>query len=193
LDEKALKARALACLAQREHSRSELRRKLLTSARNHASRCGDADASGDEATARIDTVLDWLEANSYLSQQRFVESRVRVRGERFGTHRIRLELAQHGLTLPAETGSALLSSEFSRAFAIWARRFGRDPAAEDHSDHHATAEHQAKQARFLAGRGFSGDVIRRVLRAGVTRADTEKSNSDADESVARDTRATLPR
>ncbi len=168
MDERALKARALACLAQREHSRVELRRKLLTSARTHARQCSDLDANSAELLARVDSVLDWLEVNRHLSQQRFVESRVRVRGARFGTQRIRLELAQHGLTLPAATETDLLSSEFDRAWAIWARKFGRSEAAAFQAGPHADAEHQAKQARFLASRGFSGEVIRRVLRAGLT-------------------------
>jgi regulatory protein len=192
VDERALKPRALACLAQREHSRDELRRKLLASARNHAAQCGNVPANGAEVRARVDSVLAWLEAHGYLSQQRFVESRVRVRGERFGIQRIRLELAQHGLALPAETEAGLLSSEFDRACAVWARKFGRAAAAPQ-ADQHPHAEYQAKQARFLASRGFSGDVIRRVLRAGVTGSDGAGANSGIVDAAARNTRATLPR
>ena len=70
------KSRALQLLAQREQSRVELRRKLLA----HALAPGDADP-GDEtptatAAAQVDAVLDWLEADRFLSDERFVESRV---------------------------------------------------------------------------------------------------------------------
>jgi regulatory protein len=46
------------------------------------------------------------------------------------------------------------ATELERATAVWQRRFG-SPAAEP-------AE-RARQMRFLAGRGFEGDVIRRVV------------------------------
>ena len=193
MDERTLKARALACLAQREHSRSDLRRKLLKVARAQATPCSDAQTNGTEVVVRVETVLDWLEASSYLSQQRFVESRVRVRGERFGTLRIRQEMAQHGLALPAQSEAELLASEFDRACAIWARKFGRSAVTAFQANQHAQAGHRAKQARFLASRGFSGDVIRRVLRAALSRRDDAASNSDTDDAMARDTRATLPR
>ena len=48
----------------------------------------------------------------------------------------------------------LQGSEFERAREIWRRKFG-EPAAD--------AAGQAKQMRFLATRGFGGDVIRKVV------------------------------
>ncbi len=171
---RSLKARAIQWLAQREHSRTELRRKLL---RHAADECADVAGvdNGDAENgvdARLDSLLDWLEANHYLSQQRFVESRVHARSARFGNLRIRLELAQHQLGLPADVESALRDTELARARAVWAARFGERPAS--------VAE-RGKQARFLAGRGFSGDVIHRVLReAGATQAGETVSGLDAD-------------
>jgi regulatory protein len=191
--DKALRVHALVQLAQREYSRTELRRKLLSRAAadtrqdlpNGARSPAAAgllpsdDAPCIAAVAeRVDTVLDWLEANRYLSAQRFIESRVRVRSERFGNLRIRQELAQHGLSLPAQTESMLQSSEFDRALAVWARKF--KPGSGSTAD-------TAKQARFLAGRGFAGEVIWRVLRS------SHSSASTADEEMASDSRATLPR
>ena len=49
---------------------------------------------------------------------------------------------------------ALRASELERARALWQRRFGQVAA---------DAASRAKQMRFLAGRGFSGDVIRKVI------------------------------
>ena len=146
---RSLKARAIQWLAQREHSRTELRRKL----RRHAV---DEDADDDTADARVDALLDWLEANHYLSQERFVESRVHARAARFGNLRIRQELAQHQLGLPAAVEASLRDTELARAHAVRETRFGAAGPAD--------AAERARQARFLAGRGFSGEVIHRVLR-----------------------------
>jgi regulatory protein len=151
----SLKARALQWLAQREHSRVELRRKLLRAAREQA-RAGQAAADEDPA-AEIDALLDWLVAQRHLSEARFVESRVHAREKRFGQRRIAQELKQHGAALDAESAQRLRASEFERARAVWARKFGESPAGD--------AAARAKQARFLAGRGFDAAVIRRVVRA----------------------------
>lgn len=156
----SLKARAIALLAQREHSRTELRRKLLHIAQKQASARADAesaDAAEPVDEERLDGLLDELQQQGYLSEERFVESRIHARVQRYGNLRIRQELAQHGLTLDAEHAEALRDSEFERAQALWQRKFGAP--ADD-------AAGQAKQMRFLSGRGFSPEVIRRVLRAG---------------------------
>ena len=185
-EDRALTARALAWLAQREHSRMELRRKLLALAHRQdtAERAGpspanataDAAAStrepiaqagaataapacGASAAERVDAVLGWLEAHSYLSQQRFVESRLRTRCERYGNLRIRQELAQHGVSMPAEAESSLRENELDRARAVWQRKFARAGVAGESGPGAA-----AKQARFLTSRGFSAEVIRKVLR-----------------------------
>jgi regulatory protein len=145
---RSLKARALRWLAQREHSRTELRRKLLPHAIAEA-----ADAQA--AAARVDALLDALEQQRHLSNERFVESRVQARAARVGVRRIEAELAEHRLALPAELGAVLSASELERARAVWSRRFGA-PAAD--------AAGRAKQIRFLVGRGFAADIVRRVVR-----------------------------
>lgn len=181
----SLKARAIGLLAQREHSRVELRRKLLTierraraSAAATTATDGDArsEAPSDEpcntppdaayldestameaAEATVDALLDTLAAGGYLNESRFVESRVHQRAGRFGVQRIQQELAQHGLKLDAEQQDALRASELERAREVWLKRFGPEPAREP-------AE-QARQTRFLLARGFSPEVVRRLLRA----------------------------
>jgi regulatory protein len=166
----SLKGRALQLLAQRDQSRLELRGKLLrhaaAEARARAAAAAEAgderaggDASDDDGDRRreeVDALLDWLEANRYLSAERFAESRVHAREARFGNRRIRAELAQHGLALTPEAAAALAASELQRAATVRARRF--DALPQD-------AAERAAQARFLAGRGFSPEVIQRVLRA----------------------------
>ena len=163
----SLKGRALQLLAQRDQSRLELRAKLLRHAAAEArARAAEADPSGagdtgeegdegDRRHAEVEALLDWLEANRYLSAERFAESRVHAREARFGNRRIRAELAQHGVALSPEVSQALAESELQRAAAVRERRFQEPPR---------DAAERAAQARFLAGRGFSPEVIQRVLR-----------------------------
>ena len=153
----SLKARAIALLAQREHSATELRRKLMRIARardQNLQKDGASEPAMDPAP-EVDALLIWLQGQGYLNEARFVESRLHARSSRHGNLRIKQELAQHGLSLAPEQAAALKDSELDRARAVWQRKFGepaQDPAA------------RAKQTRFLAGRGFSADVIRRLLR-----------------------------
>ena len=145
----SLKGRGLQILAQREHSRSELRRKLLVHARK------EEEVEAPAAIEQVEAVLDWLQANRHLCEERFIESRVHARASRFGNLRIRRELAQHGVALTAHAVQELKDSELARARNVWSRKFGQ-PAAD--------AADRARQMRFLAGRGFSSEVIRRVVR-----------------------------
>jgi regulatory protein len=167
----SLKGRALQLLAQRDQSRVELRAKLLRHAaaearREAAARAAEEGAAqpepsddradgADACRDEVDALLDWLEANRYLSSERFVESRVHARESRFGNRRIRAELAQHGVAVSPELARSLAETELQRAAAVRARRFETPPA---------DAAERAAQARFLAGRGFSPDVIQRLLR-----------------------------
>lgn len=145
----SLKGRALRYLAQREHSRAELERKLA--------RFVDQDA--DEATAReqITAALDDLAAKGFLSDQRTADSVLSSQGARFGSRRLKQTMQAKGLApaLVASTLQQACSTELERAREVWRRRFGA-PAAD--------AAGRAKQMRFLAGRGFDGDVIRRVVQ-----------------------------
>jgi regulatory protein len=172
----SLKVKALQWLAQREHSRAELRAKLL---RLHAGSAGDDAAAGDaladdDATGApwpdirrraagggtaqsIDHLLDWLQARGHLSDDRFVESRVHARLASHGLRHIELELKQHGTALDDDTRRLLAATELSRAEALWRRKFGApgsDPAS------------RLRQVRFLVQRGFSPSVASRLARHG---------------------------
>ena len=183
----SLKGRALALLAQREHSVSELRRKLLRHERTAANAAAaaaanaperqklaahgagpsqgvgaDDDPAGSnpadaraESGARVDAVIAWLREHNYLNEERFIESRVHARAGRFGNLRIRQELAQHGVAMTPEASQALKESELDRATEVWRRKFSGPPA---------DASEKSRHARFLAQRGFSPEVISRVLR-----------------------------
>lgn len=153
----SLKARALAWLAQREHSRSELRRKLLRVARaEQAQAAGSADRAGcADPEHCVDQLLDWLQAHGYLCEARFAESRIHARASRYGNLRIQQELAQHGVSLDEAARQQLRDSELQRAQRVWAAKFGA-PAADPAG--------RARQMRFLAQRGFSAEVVRQVVR-----------------------------
>ncbi|TDM05832.1 MAG: recombination regulator RecX [Ideonella sp. MAG2] len=172
----SLKAQALALLARREYSRSELHKRLLAHARKLAAAAAQvppvdpwdheaaaaqptptplAEAPSAEALhAEVEAVLDWLAARQYQSDVRFVEARVNARVARHGERRIRHELAQHGLALDAETAQQLRSSEVQRAHEVWQKRFGSIAA---------DAQERERQMRFLAARGFSAETVRRVV------------------------------
>ena len=139
--EKSLLARALGYLARREHSRAELQRKLAP----HA-----------ESADQLARLLDELEAKKLLSDRRFTEVMTRSRGERFGAARVKQELRARGISDPLvrEAVDGLARTELQRAREVWRRKFGSPPA---------DAAERARQMRFLAQRGFSAEVIRRVV------------------------------
>ena len=140
---------AVALLARRDFSRAGLRERLLR-------------RFGAAAEPELDRVLDRLEIDGLLSEERFAENFVRARASRFGPARLRHELLRRGL--PAERIDSALKlhaqDEYSAARAIWARRFASTPFASIPAD----ARERARQARFLSARGFSHEVIRRLLR-----------------------------
>lgn len=140
----SLKMRAVGFLSRREHAREELARKLAAYAE-------DAD--------EIEGVLDALEKEGWLSTERFAQSLVHRRASRQGAARIVQELRQHGVddTQVAELREQLRATEYDRALEVWKKRFDAKP--EDRAIY-------AKQARFLASRGFAHDVIRRILGEG---------------------------
>ncbi len=102
-------------------------------------------------------MLDTLEKEGLLSDQRYAESVARVRGARFGSARVRQELEQKGVAphLIQATTDALRDSESDRLREVWAKKFGTPPA--DFAE-------AARQSRFLLQRGFSTDLIRRLMR-----------------------------
>lgn len=140
--ETGLRERALRYLARRDHSRVELARKLA------------AYGTPDE----VDEVLARMAELGLLSDRRFAEAWVRTKAARFGAARLRQELARRGVvrdTIDEALATECPADDLERARALWRAKFGAVPL--DRRD-------WAKQARFLQARGFSTDVIRRVLK-----------------------------
>lgn len=137
----SLKARAVGYLSRREHARNELARKLQ---------------AYSEDPEEINAVLDALEKEGWLSTERFALSLVNRRASKQGAARIVQELRQHGVddVQVAHLRETLKDTEFDRAREVWRKRFSEKPL--DRAAY-------AKQARFLASRGFAHDVIRKLL------------------------------
>ncbi len=139
---RSLKGRALGYLSRREYSRAELSRKLMPFVEE-----GDS----------LEELLDALESEGWLSDSRFAESLIHRRASRLGSNRIVGELKRHavGQTLIEEASAQLRETEIARAQAVWTKKYGQLPE---------TQAERARQARFLASRGFSGATISKILK-----------------------------
>jgi len=139
---KELRQRAVRLLARREHTRAELTRKLAPH--------GTAE--------EIETVLTELAQAGLQSDARFAESYVRSQAARLGSARLRQTLRNKGVAaeiVATELEQASLPDETARARAVWQKKFAAPPL---------DARDWAKQARFLQGRGFAVEVIRKLLK-----------------------------
>ena len=138
----SLRVRAMRYLARREFSRSELNNKLLPYVQE-----------GED----LDAVLDELVKRGWLSDARATTQLVHAKRNRFGSRRIAFELRQKGIPedLIDEAMPGLKETELDTAHEVWIRKFGN--IAQD-------AQEKGKQIRFLQSRGFSMDVIFKVLR-----------------------------
>ena len=139
----SLKGRALRMLSRREHTRTELERKLGP----HETQAGE-----------LAQVLDDLQAKGFISEARVVESLVNQRAARFGLARLRQEMLQKGVSDEAqqEALATLKASEPERARLVWEKKFGAPPQ---------TDQERARQIRYLMSRGFAAEVVRKLVRA----------------------------
>jgi regulatory protein len=141
-----IRSRALKLLTTREHSRLELSRKL--------------QRRGYDVAA-VNAVLDALEADDLLSENRLIAAYVAERlGKGFGPLRIRFELREKGLSddqiqpYLGQDDDALLQC-LAEAYR---RRYGNQPFAG--------IRDQSKRSRFLEYRGFPPRLIARFFRVG---------------------------
>jgi len=139
-----LRERAMNYLARREHSRAELAQKLARKLAPH------------EAADAIDALLDQLEQENLLSNSRYAEALAYCRAGRHGSVRLKSELREKGVpeAIVTEIVGQARDADLAAAREIWRKRFG-DPPVD--------ARERAKQQRFLLGRGFPADVVRRVV------------------------------
>ncbi|SRR5258706_9101585 len=134
-----LKARALRYLARREHSRQELARKLAPYA---------------ESSDLLEKLLSELEHRKQLSDERYAQTRAHSLSRKYGAAKIRHDLRSRGISDDLSDRASSDTNDLETAKKILHRKY-REPAA--------TREEKAKRARFLHGRGFSFDIIRRLI------------------------------
>jgi regulatory protein len=139
-----LRERALAMLARREHTRAEMTRKL---------------SAHSESPEQVEQLLDALVARGWLSETRFAESRANALARKFGSRKIEHDLRSRGVSAEVVEHAVEQAhpQEFDNCRTAWLRKFGVLPQN--------AAEH-GRQTRFLAGRGFSADAVRQVLKTG---------------------------
>ncbi|HSI46170.1 MAG TPA: recombination regulator RecX [Methylophilus sp.] len=139
--DKSLRQRALEYLSKREYSFAELGKKLKAYA-------NEADD--------IPALLADFKQRGWLSDARYTEQMVHARQAKFGSARVAQELREKGIddSLIAEAIEQLQGNEFERASEVWRKKFKASPT---------TREDWAKQARFLQSRGFTFDVIKKIL------------------------------
>ncbi|MHB1950445.1 MAG: regulatory protein RecX [Acidiferrobacteraceae bacterium] len=134
---------ALAALTRRDYGVAELRTRLR--------RAGEPDD--------VEAVLAVLAREGLLSDARYAAARAETgRRKGWGPLRLRHDLERHGVApetirSAVEDGSRRWSEE---AEEVRRRRFGEALPGDRHE--------AARQARFLKGRGFTAEQIRRVLR-----------------------------
>jgi regulatory protein len=137
-----LRQKAIRLLARREHTGTELARKLA------------AHGTRDEIAA----VIAELQASQLQSDTRAAESYVRSHADRLGASRLRQNLKTRGVSgelIDAQLAPDTLPDELERARTVWRKKFPGAPV---------DAQEWARQARFLQSRGFASDVIRRLLK-----------------------------
>jgi regulatory protein len=136
-----LRARALRLLARREHTHQELDRKLAP----HAGSSED-----------LKGLLAGLKQKNQLSEERFAEERARRLSRKYGAARIRQDLKAKGVSEELISRFSSSENEMQKAKEILERKY-RTPVA--------TREEKAKRMRFLQSRGFSSEIIFKLLSA----------------------------
>jgi regulatory protein len=135
-----LRQKAVRLLARREHTRAELARKLAPH--------GTAE--------EIETVLNELVRAGLQSDARFAASYLRSQAGRLGAARLRQTLRTKGVAAELIAAQVIdLPDELERARAVWRKKYSTPPV---------DAREWARQARFLQGRGFATEIIRKLLK-----------------------------
>ena len=146
----SLKARALRLLSRREYSRKELASKLLQLTQQNI------EEPPIDLELQIEAVLTDFEARGWLSDERFAQALVRRRSERYGIRRVADELQRAGVEmgLITQLTGELKESEYDRAKSLWTHKFGQIAIEQ---------KERARQYRFLISKGFSPDLVAKVI------------------------------
>ena len=140
-----LKKRALYYLGKREYSRLELQKKINAFAQEL-----------EIDTQNIKNLLNDLEGNNWLSDQRFTEQFIFSKKNKYGVEKIRYELKMRGVddTIINSELVKIKSENYLLAKKIWSKKFDNTPHSQ---------EERNKQIRFLQGRGINIELIHKIL------------------------------
>lgn len=112
-------------------------------------------AAGHEKE-EVEGAADWCQQQGFLDEGRYVEGAARRLSAKYGTSRVVRTLREKGATEESisDVTVGLKENELTQAKSIWLRKF-REPATD--------AAAKSKQIRYLQSRGFSFDIIKRVI------------------------------
>ena len=134
-----LKEKAIDYLSRREHSRLELKHKLLNK---------------DFLETEIDETLNQLSTKNFQSDERFAECYVRARKQAgFGPLKIMAELKERGVSDAIISGVINVSDNEWREQMVsaWKKKFLN------------STKDRAAQFRFLSSRGYVSETINKLL------------------------------
>jgi len=159
----SLREKAMGYLAMREYSYKELKQKLRAYLP-----VTDEDVAPDlEAHYEaVNALLEDFKVRGWLSEERYTEQIIHARQRKFGSMRIANELREHGIaeTLVDQAMLEVKSNDLANAQSIYRKKYDTPPSSR---------EEWAKQARFLQSRGFSFDIIKKVVIYKANKQDIE--------------------
>tara|TARA_B100000787_G_scaffold155578_1_gene131149 strand:+ start:389 stop:829 length:441 start_codon:yes stop_codon:yes gene_type:complete len=135
--------KALDLVSRREHSRHELMQKL--------------DKRYPETSLIIEEVLDKLEINKILDDERFAEMYLNSRARKgFGPKKIEMELNSRRV-------NSLFISNAIDAYETWLENAQKELKKKFKDQKPMDYQSKMKQKQFLFSRGFSTPIIDKVL------------------------------
>ena len=139
-------------LANREHSRHELRSKLVKL---------------DYDLQDIEQALDQLQQDSLQCDQRFADSYVRSKvAAGFGPRYLEQQLQSRRVDAELIADALSTVEAWQPVIArVWLKKY---------RDSESTLQQQAKQRRFLLSRGFYNEQISDWMRSGIKQFETEE-------------------
>lgn len=147
---RSIKAKAVAYLARREHTRQELVTKLTL--------------KYPEAQDLIQKILDQLQQSGYLSEERYIKSYLNSKSTKAGLAKIKYALRQ-------KIGDSELIDEILRenpidecaaARALLEKKFGMLNPNSSSGKHLSDKQQLAKQIRFLQNKGYNFSIIKQI-------------------------------
>ena len=135
--------KALDLVSRREHSRHELRQKL--------------NKRFPETSPIIDEALDKLVLNNILDDERFVEMYLNARARKgFGPKKIEMELYSKKV-------DSMLIGNAIEAYESWTENAENELKKKFKGIKPTAYKSKKKQKQFLLNRGFSTQIIERIL------------------------------